>query len=75
MQNFIAGSCREVSLLLGRSLGILYSMHVDIDGIACATFCLPTTDACRGKLTMQHTPLSCKHPKDKLSALEVSIIL
>lgn len=43
---------------LGRSLGILYSTHVDIEGIACATFCLPPTDPCRGKLAMQHTSLS-----------------
>ena len=45
---------------LARSLGILYSTHVDIEGIACATFCLPQ---CKGKLAMQHTPLSCKHPR------------
>lgn len=54
---------------LGRSLGILYSTHVDIEGIACATFCLPPTDPCRGKLAMQHTPLSCKHHRKQAPGL------
>lgn len=54
---------------LGRSLEILYSMHVDIEGLACVTFSLPPTDPCRGKLTMQHTPLSCKHPRKQALGL------